>query len=177
MGKHILDYTKVQSNLTSELMMVWVDAQTQAIGMKEGRSIQDVQMTKWCDRIIRIYWNIWLFIQYHRNSDWADCWFLSLFILLIPHFCSVGSQPRTTSTSKSSYQEWRIHLPVPTSPLPTPYASHWPVFISSWETCLNNHLYFHISPANLIADWLSAYRPPRLWVSKKKSKAKLLRLL
>ena len=44
MGRHLLNYTRVQSNLTSELMMVWVDAQTQALGMTEGRSIQGVDI-------------------------------------------------------------------------------------------------------------------------------------
>lgn len=44
MGSHMMNYTRTQSNIVSELMMMWVDAQTQAVGMLEGKSIEGAVM-------------------------------------------------------------------------------------------------------------------------------------
>lgn len=35
-----MKYARIQSQITSELMMVWVDAQTEIMGMQEGKSIK-----------------------------------------------------------------------------------------------------------------------------------------
>lgn len=44
LAKFLIKYSKIQSQITSELMMVWVDAQTEAMGMQEGKSIKGVSI-------------------------------------------------------------------------------------------------------------------------------------
>jgi len=39
-----MKYSKIQLQINSELMMVWVDAQTEIMGMQEGKSIKEVVM-------------------------------------------------------------------------------------------------------------------------------------
>lgn len=43
LAKNLMKYVKFQSHITSELMMVWVDAQTRVLAMEEGKSIQNVE--------------------------------------------------------------------------------------------------------------------------------------
>ena len=43
LSKNLMKYIKFNSQLTSESMMLWVDAQTRALAMGEGKSIEDVE--------------------------------------------------------------------------------------------------------------------------------------
>ena len=47
LSKHIMKYVKIQSQITSELMMLWVDEQTRVLSMEEGKSLQDVEIVLW----------------------------------------------------------------------------------------------------------------------------------
>lgn len=44
LATHLMKYSKIQLQINSELMMVWVDAQTEIMGMQEGKSIKEVVM-------------------------------------------------------------------------------------------------------------------------------------
>lgn len=44
MAKLLMKYARIQSQITSQLMMVWVDAQTEIMGMQEGKSIKEVSI-------------------------------------------------------------------------------------------------------------------------------------
>ncbi len=43
---YLKDITKLETNISSELMMVWVDAQTNVLSAEENKAIRDVVYTK-----------------------------------------------------------------------------------------------------------------------------------
>jgi hypothetical protein len=43
-GKFLMKYAKIQSQITSEQMMIWADIQAETMGMQEGKSIKEVYL-------------------------------------------------------------------------------------------------------------------------------------